>query len=46
MNLTGKAIGAELESQNKFIDRLGTKVDTADDRIWANSQALKRIERS
>lgn len=43
LNLLGKAIGAELESQNKHIERIAGKVDVADDELEMLRAKLARI---
>jgi len=43
MNALGKAMGKEIESQNKHIDRITTKTDKVDDQIAVNRARLDRI---
>lgn len=43
LNLLGKAIGTELESQNRHIERIAGKVDTADDELEMLRAKLARI---
>ncbi|KAK3719083.1 Protein transport protein S9 plasma membrane t-SNARE [Vermiconidia calcicola] len=43
LNALGKAMGDEIESQNKHIDRITTKTDKVDDQIALNRARLDRI---
>ncbi|KAK5171938.1 Protein transport protein S9 plasma membrane t-SNARE [Saxophila tyrrhenica] len=43
LNALGKAMGTEIESQNKHIDRITTKTDKVDDQIALNRARLDRI---
>lgn len=36
--------GREIDAQNKHLDKIGTKVDTLDDKIIMNTQYMKRSE--
>ena len=38
--------GKEIDAQNKHLDKIGTKVDTLDDKIVMNTQYMKRSESS
>ncbi|PNY27873.1 Protein transport protein SEC9, partial [Tolypocladium capitatum] len=44
MNMVGRAIGKEVESQNKQIDRIMTKSDAVDDATRMNRERLARIK--
>jgi hypothetical protein len=44
MKLIANAMGNEIESQNKHIERIGGKVDKVDDEIALNSSRLDRIK--
>lgn len=43
LNAVGKAMGEEIESQNKHIDRITNKTDKVDDQIAVNRARLDRI---
>ena len=43
LNQLGKAMGEEIDSQNKHIDRIITKTDKVDDQIAVNRARLDRI---
>ena len=43
LNALGKAMGEELDSQNKHIDRITNKTDKVDDQIAMNRARLDRI---
>jgi hypothetical protein len=43
LNALGKAMGAEIDSQNKHIDRIIKKTDKVDDQIAVNRARLDRI---
>ena len=43
LNALGKAMGTEIESQNKHIDRITKKTDKVDDQIAVNRARLDRI---
>ncbi|KAL3961598.1 hypothetical protein ACCO45_003121 [Purpureocillium lilacinum] len=43
MNMVGRAIGKEVDSQNKQIDRIMTKSDAVDDATRMNRERLARI---
>ncbi|EGP88265.1 unnamed protein product [Zymoseptoria tritici ST99CH_1A5] len=43
LNMLGKAMGEEIDSQNKHIDRIITKTDKVDDQIAVNRARLDRI---
>lgn len=42
--MTAGAMGSEIESQNRHIDRIGGKVDRVDDEIALNRSRLDRIK--
>ncbi|KAJ3499324.1 hypothetical protein NLG97_g415 [Lecanicillium saksenae] len=44
MNMVGRAIGKEVDSQNKQIDRIMTKSDAVDDATRMNRERLARIK--
>lgn len=44
MKIIANAMGSEIESQNKHIDRIGGKVDRVDDEIALNRSRLDRIK--
>ena len=44
MKIIANAMGSEIESQNKHIDRIGGKVDKVDDEIALNRSRLDRIK--
>ncbi|KAH8835815.1 protein transporter SEC9 [Flagelloscypha sp. PMI_526] len=44
LNMLGRAMGEELESQNKRLDRLGNKTDKLTGRIDNNTAKLQRIK--
>ncbi|KND90313.1 Protein transport protein SEC9 [Tolypocladium ophioglossoides CBS 100239] len=44
MNMVGRAIGKEVETQNKQIDRIMTKSDAVDDATRMNRERLARIK--
>ena len=44
MKIIANAMGSEIESQNKHIDRIGKKVDNVDDEITLNRSRLDRIK--
>lgn len=43
LNMLGKAMGDEIDSQNKHIDRITNKTDKVDDQIALNRARLDRI---
>ena len=43
LNALGKAMGEEIDSQNKHIDRIIGKTDKVDDQIAVNRARLDRI---
>ena len=43
LNQLGRAMGQEIDSQNKHIDRITTKTDKVDDQIAVNRARLDRI---
>ena len=43
LNALGKAMGEEIKSQNKHIDRITAKTDKVDDQIAVNRARLDRI---
>lgn len=43
LNSLGKAMGTEIDSQNKHIDRITNKTDKVDDQIAVNRARLDRI---
>jgi hypothetical protein len=43
LNQLGQAMGTEIDSQNKHIDRIITKTDKVDDQIAVNRARLDRI---
>ena len=43
LNKLGKAMGDEIDSQNKHIDRIVKKTDKVDDQIAVNRARLDRI---
>ncbi|KAF2723253.1 hypothetical protein K431DRAFT_344820 [Polychaeton citri CBS 116435] len=45
LNMVGKAMGEEIESQNRHIDRISNKTDKVDDEIAVNRAKLDRISR-
>ena len=44
MKIIANAMGTEIESQNKHIDRIGGKVDRVDGEITLNRSRLDRIK--
>lgn len=44
LNLLGKAMGREVDSQNTHIERITGKVETVDDEILMNRHRLERIK--
>jgi len=42
--MLGRAMGQEIDSQNKHLDRITGKTDKVDDQIAVNRARLKRIE--
>lgn len=44
LNQLGKAMGSEIDSQNKHIDRIMGKTDKVDDQIAVNRARLDRIK--
>ena len=44
MKLYANAMGTEIESQNRHIERIGGKVDKVDDEIALNRNRLDRIK--
>jgi len=43
LNLLARATGAEVEAQNKHLERIGEKSDRVDDQLHMNTERLKRI---
>ena len=43
LNMLGKAMGEEIESQNRHITRITNKTDKVDDQIAVNRARLDRI---
>jgi len=43
LNLLARATGAEVEAQNKHLERIGVKSDRVDDQLHMNTERLKRI---
>lgn len=43
LNMLGKAMGEEIDTQNKHIDRIINKTDKVDDQIAVNRARLDRI---
>ena len=43
LNTLGRAMGAEVETQNKHLDRLNMKTDKVDEEIAKNRAKLDRI---
>ncbi|KAK5004693.1 hypothetical protein LTR28_008587 [Elasticomyces elasticus] len=44
LNQLGRAMGDEIDSQNKHIDRIIDKTDRVDDKIAVNRARLDRID--
>ena len=44
LNMLSSAMGQEIDSQNKHLDRITQKTDKVDDQIAINRLKLKRIE--